>query len=58
MSTYQLPPLSARPLPPLPEMTVLLSEDREAVVFDGSGRVLAEAMRVEIEQHFEEVLDR
>ena len=55
MSAYQLPPLPARPLPKLPELTIYLSEDR-SVVFDGTGRVLAEAMRIEIEQRFERIL--
>lgn len=61
MSAYQLPPLPARPLPPLSPFD---EARRQLVLQELSGaplqpyqQAIAESMRVEIEQRFEEVLD-
>jgi hypothetical protein len=57
---YSLPPLPARPLPKLPENDGATHEDREPVVlvsFATPRELLAETMRLEIEQRFQEVLD-
>ena len=58
MSAYRLPPLPARPLPKLPELTIYLSESRMVMFHESQQEdALADAMRVEIEQRFEEVLN-